>query len=84
MKVAWNIVVRNNKSQTVNLFLQDQIPLSYRDDVDIKLNNKSGANYDEKRGFLNWKLEIKSKYKKEIKYSYQIKYPKDLMVNGIW
>ena len=84
MKVAWDIVVRNNKSQTVNLFLQDQIPLTYREDVEVKLNDKSGANYDSKRGFLSWNLEIKPHYKKELKYSYQIKYPKDLMVNSIW
>ena len=84
MKVAWNIVVRNNKSQEVNLFLQDQIPLSYREDVEIKLNEKSGANYNDKNGFLSWKLEIKPHYKKELEYNYQIKYPKDLMINGIW
>ncbi|MCK5846993.1 MAG: mucoidy inhibitor MuiA family protein [Bacteroidales bacterium] len=84
LKVEWDIVVRNNKSQEVNLFLQDQIPVTLLEDVDIKLNEKSGAIYNQKNGFLSWKLSLAPRYKKELNYDYQIKYPKDLIINGIW
>ncbi len=84
MNVAWNIVVRNNKTQEINLFLQDQIPLSYQEDVFIKLNEKSDADYNEKTGYLGWKLELPARNKKVIKYDYQIKYPKDLSISGVW
>lgn len=84
MKVAWDISIKNNKSKEINLFLMDQIPLSYQENVEITLNDKSGADYNVKSGFLSWNLKIKPRSKKLIDYQYQIKYPKDLILNGIY
>jgi hypothetical protein len=84
MKVAWDILVKNNKSEEINLFLQDQIPLSYSEEVVISLDEKSGATHNDKTGFLSWKLIIKPHFKKELKYNYVIKYPKDYILSNIW
>jgi len=84
MNMGWNISVRNNKSTSIHLVLQDQIPLSNRADVEVKLIEKSGATYNEKTGFLKWDLELDTKKNKNLEFQYQIKYPKDINIYNMW
>lgn len=84
MNMGWNISVRNNKSASIHLVLQDQIPLSNRADVEVKLIEKSGASYNEKTGFLKWDFELNSKKNKNLEFQYQIKYPKDINIYNMW
>ncbi len=84
MNIGWDISVRNNKKMPIHIVVRDQIPLSNRSDVEIKLNEKSGAKYNEKTGFLLWDFELNSKNNKSLKFQYQIKYPKKLNVVNMW
>jgi len=84
MNVAWNISVRNNKKDAIHLVIKDQLPLSNRKDIEVRLLQSSGAQFDGKTGFLTWDLNISSKQKKSLDFQYQIKYPKDVNLSNIW
>lgn len=74
---TYEIVVKNNKSTDVNLLLKDQYPLSNIKEVEVKLEDAGGAMINEELGVLTWKLELKPGESKKIRFSYNVKYPKD-------
>lgn len=72
----WSISVKNNKNQTVNFTLLDQIPVSRRDEIQVKAENISGATLDEQSGKLKWRFVLKPSENKNVKLKYKVKYPK--------
>lgn len=69
----WLITVKNNKSVSVKVTVEDQFPVSTVDDIKVVLVNNGGAEVDEKEGKLTWKLNLKPGEKKELKFSYSVK-----------
>lgn len=69
----WLITVKNNKSKSVKITVEDQFPVSTSDDVKVVLIDNGGAEVDEKEGKLTWKLNLKPNEKKELKFSYSVK-----------
>ena len=84
MNVGWEISVRNGKSQAIDITIKDQIPLSRKKEIEIALNGKSGAKYDVETGFLQWDLKMKPKTTEQIRFDYQIKYPKEYNLANQW
>ena len=73
---AWEIEVRNNKSSEITILIEDQIPVTTIDDVEVDLQEKDGAELEESTGKLTWKLKIPAKKSKKVKFKYQVKLPK--------
>ena len=76
--ITIELTVRNNKNANVELSLEDQIPVS--NDKDIKVSFKDDeftGNYNETTGLLKWKLQLKPKENKVLRFTYTIKYDKD-------
>ncbi len=69
----WLITVKNNKSKSVKITVEDQFPVSTEEDVKVVLIDNGGAEVDEKEGKLTWKLNLKPNEKKELKFSYSVK-----------
>jgi len=84
MNVAWNISVRNNTEDAISLVIKDQLPLSNRKDIEVRLLLSSAAKYDATTGFLTWEMNINSKQKKTLDFQYQVKYPKEINLSNIW
>jgi hypothetical protein len=74
---AYNIEVRNYKSVSIDLIIQDQIPITQNSEIIIEVLNSDKAKFDEKTGLLEWNLNLKSKETKNFKFSYKVKYNKD-------
>lgn len=72
---TWKISVKNNKTEAVNMVLLDQIPLSTVEEIEVNLQNASGAKHDTKTGELKWDLNLQPSEKKELKFRYIVKYP---------
>ncbi len=75
--VAWDIVVRNGKSVPVNIEIQDQVPVSNDADLQITLEEKSGAVHQESTGILTWRLEIAPGETVSNPFRYSVRYPTD-------
>lgn len=72
---TWEILVRNNKKQPINIIVQDQYPLSNRKEVEVERIEHTEAYLDENRGFLTWNLNIAPSSEKKIGFKYSVKYP---------
>lgn len=80
---TWEIKVRNSKREPVELFLEDQFPVSRDKDIRVQTGDYSGASYDESTGKLTWKMTIGSNQTETRSFNYTVKYPKDRQVPGL-
>lgn len=78
---AFEISVRNNKNSTINLILEDRIPVSQNKEIKVSDQETADAEYDEKTGILKWKLELTPKASATKNFSYEVRYPKGRNIN---
>ncbi|MDN3675256.1 DUF4139 domain-containing protein [Flavobacterium branchiarum] len=78
---TYDITVRNNKKEAVELLLKDQYPLSTDKEIEIELLQSSSAKVNTETGILTWQLQMKPNEIKKIRISYKVKYPKDMVLN---
>ncbi|MAY84483.1 MAG: hypothetical protein CMP59_10160 [Flavobacteriales bacterium] len=74
--VAWEIVVKNNKQFPIRVIVKDQYPLSNRKNIECELLEAQDAVVDEKKGFLEWTFDLDAGAKKDVGFSYEVKYPR--------
>lgn len=74
---TYDITIRNNKKETVDMKLQDQIPLSPDKEIEIELLENSNGKLVAETGILTWDLNLKPSETKKIRISYKVRYPKD-------
>jgi uncharacterized protein (TIGR02231 family) len=80
---GYEMIIRNNKSIPVTIEVLDQVPLSQNKEIEVEIEEISGAQYLTDYGRLRWKLDIKPGETRKIRFVYSIKYPKDKQVPGI-
>ena len=78
---TYDITVKNNKKEKVDMILKDQFPVSTNKDIEVELLESNGAVINNDLGVLTWKLELAAGESKKFRISYSIKYPKDKVVN---
>ncbi|KAB1156909.1 DUF4139 domain-containing protein [Flavobacterium luteum] len=80
---TYDITVRNNKKEAVQMFLKDQYPLSPDKEIEIELQESSSAKINSETGILTWDLDLKPNETKKIRLSYKVKYPKDKSIGNL-
>jgi hypothetical protein len=80
-KFTYEISLRNNKKDSVNLLLKDQYPISTDKDIEVELVDNGKAEVSNDDGLLTWKLALAPGESKKIQFAYTIKYPKNKIVN---
>lgn len=78
--IRFEISVRNNKNQPIEITLVDQIPISRNKDLEIKVLDSKGAVYNEVYGSLRWMKAIQPNETVKFYFEYEAKYPKDKAV----
>jgi hypothetical protein len=73
---AFEILVRNKKSQPVKITIFDQIPVSIVSDITVSAEELSGARHEEQSGKITWELLIQPQQQKELNLQYEVRYPK--------
>ncbi|MBK9288027.1 MAG: DUF4139 domain-containing protein [Flavobacteriales bacterium] len=74
---GWDLTVKNNKSTAIDLEVRDQYPLSPRSEIEVKLEDKGGAEVNDQNGMLTWNMKVEPKGIKKLGFSYTVKHPKD-------
>lgn len=77
----YSIEVRNLKSTNVELYVQDQIPITQNTDIVIENINPGKGKMDETTGLIEWVVNVKPKESKTIEFGYKVKHDKDKQVN---
>jgi TonB-dependent SusC/RagA subfamily outer membrane receptor len=78
---TYEITVKNNKKEKIEMLLKDQYPLSTNKDIEVELLQSDGAVVNDEIGVLTWKLELAPGEVKKVRVSYSAKFPKDRVVN---
>ncbi len=73
---AWTISIKNNKKQNISIVLLDQIPVPTIEEIELQVQNISGANYNKGNGELKWELNLAPLENKILEVKYSLKYPK--------
>jgi uncharacterized protein (TIGR02231 family) len=90
MKIAYEykITVENFRKTDENITVLDQYPVSQNKDIEISLKSVNPPVTplpdDENRGFLRWVFGMKPTEKKQLQFKYEIKYPKDATIEGLY
>lgn len=79
---VYEITVRNNKQESVEIKVEDQFPISSNKEIEIELTDKDGATVDNEKGLLTWTLKLKPNETKKIRFGYQIRSNKDKSIMG--
>lgn len=80
---TYDITVRNNKKEEIQMLLKDQFPLSTDKDITIEYLDKDGAKHNEETGVLTWEIKLKPNETKKYRISYRVKYPKDKVIGNL-
>jgi uncharacterized protein (TIGR02231 family) len=80
---TYDITLRNNKKEAVQLLLKDQYPLSPDKEIEVTLTESNDAKINTETGILTWDLNLKPNETKKIRLSYKVKYPKDKIIGNL-
>ena len=80
---TYELTVKNNKISTVDLLLKDQYPISTVKEIEVKLEEGNGALVNEESGILSWKLNLKPGESRKLRFSYTVKYPKEMKITNL-
>lgn len=75
---AYSIEVKNLKATSIDLVIQDQIPITTNADIIIEPIDLGKAKHDVRTGFIEWEITLKTKESKTIDFSYKVKHNKDM------
>jgi TonB-dependent SusC/RagA subfamily outer membrane receptor len=79
--ITYDITVKNNKKEAINLILKDQYPISTNKDIEVQLLESSNGKINEEIGVITWMLNLDPGQSKKYRISYSAKYPKGKQVN---
>ncbi len=80
---TYDITVRNNKKEDIQMTLKDQYPLSTDKDITIDLLDDGKAKVNAETGILTWELKLTPNETKKIRISYKVRYPKDKVIDNL-
>jgi uncharacterized protein (TIGR02231 family) len=80
---AWEISVRNTKTESIKIIVEDQVPVSQNTQIEVSVLDTGGAKYNKATGKLEWEFEIKPNETRKMTYKYEVKYPKDKQISGL-
>ncbi len=77
----YSIGVRNTNNVPINIEVIDQVPIAQESDIEVNVNEISGATHDLQSGKLIWHLTIPPSDTKKLLLDFSVKYPKNKNVN---
>lgn len=80
---TYDITIRNNKKEDIEMLLKDQYPLSSDKEITIELLEDGKAKVNTETGILTWELKLVPNETKKIRISYKVKYPKDKVIDNL-
>jgi hypothetical protein len=74
---TFEINIRNNKKQPINLIIEDQFPVSTMKEVEVDKIESKEAEFDAETGKLKWTIQLEPGKEKKVDFKYSVKYPKN-------
>lgn len=80
---AWEISVRNTRNEPVKITVEDQLPLSRNNQIEVTVLDVGGARHNKDTGKLLWDMNLQPNETKKVVFKYEVKYPKDRQISGL-
>ena len=80
---AYEISVRNTKNDAVKIVVEDHIPVSQNNQIEVTSTDTGNAKYAKETGKLSWELSLQPNETKKVAYKFEVKYPKDQVLSGL-
>jgi uncharacterized protein (TIGR02231 family) len=80
---TYDITVKNNKKEAIELLLKDQYPISTDKEITIELLDNGKAKVNTETGILTWDVKMSAGETKKFRISYKVKYPKDKFIDNL-
>jgi hypothetical protein len=78
----YEITVRNTRSASVDLVVQDQIPISNTREIGVsKVVVGQGGSLDDKTGFVNWRKKVNPTTSDTFTFSFEVSHPSNMTIN---
>ncbi|XOV67476.1 MAG: DUF4139 domain-containing protein [Fluviicola sp.] len=74
---AYSIEVKNLKSRSIELVVQDQIPVTTNPEIEIEATELSKGELNKRTGIIEWEVDLKSKGSEDLEFIYEVKFDKD-------
>lgn len=78
--ITYEYQIKNNKNKAIQLELNDRIPVSVIDEIQVEAIQVSNADYDKESGLLKWNLNLAAGTSVTVRISYMVKHPKNQQV----
>jgi hypothetical protein len=78
---SWEISIRNTKKFPVSIVVEDQYPLSSRNDIEVERLGAPEASLKDETGKLTWKIELEPLKEKKLNFKYLVKCPKGITLD---
>ncbi len=75
---VYEITVKNNRSLPISIQIQDQLPVSNNQEIEVTADELSNAVHNVLSGLLEWSFTIDPGKVQTIKLGYNVKYPKNV------
>lgn len=75
---VYDISIKNNRNIPINITVLDHLPVSQNQEMEVLVDNISGAVQNLASGELQWKMNIEPQKTEILKLSYAVKYPKNM------
>ncbi len=80
---TYEIEIRNTKNVAIDLVLEDQLPIVSDNSIEVKSLELNNGSLNKETGKITWKLKLTPAETKKIRFSYEVKYPKDSQITGL-
>lgn len=78
--LTYQISVKNNHRQPIDIEIQDQVPISKTKEIEVEVKETSGARRISESGKLIWEKTISPSDVKAVKFGIEIKHPDNMEV----
>ena len=76
----FEFTVRNAKKDKIRILVEDQLPLTHNEEIEIERLTIDGASEDEYTGKVTWDFEVGPGKRKVVNLKYAMRYPKDMLL----
>jgi uncharacterized protein (TIGR02231 family) len=82
--ITYSIKIKSNKLTSINLIVEDQMPISQNEEITIRPLDIGKAKFAETTGMLTWHMKLTPKSTKTLEFSYVIGYDKNKQLANVY
>lgn len=80
---AYEITIVNTKKKPINIEVYDQVPLTQNADLEVAVEELSGATQDTATGKVTWKMTLEPEKTEKRQLRFTVKYPKKNLIQNL-